>query len=1262
MKRCFVPRLPFVALLFAFVSASIDRAETPANHSGVGTSTEGSAHSIHPLINPSPGLRFAEPVMNKASDDGIKAIRRMSFPAGFEMKLWAAEPMLANPVAFNIDERGRIFVSETYRYRSSTLDIRDYRWMLEEDLATQSIDQRLSRLERNFGPGGVKELSIESEIVRLVEDTDGDGVADRSTVYADGFNEPLNGIAAGILARRGEVWFTNIPSIWKFSGERRAETRTELSRGYGVRFSITGHDLHGLTWGPDGKIYFSFGDRGANVKTKEGAVLQNLDSGAVYRMNPDGTELERVADGLRNPQSLLFMENGDLLTADNDSDLGDEERLVHVVEGGDSGWRIGYQHSPLSPAERIGPWSAEKMWAPRHEGQPAFLLPPICNIEDGPSGIAYYPGTGLNSSFLGSIFICHFNGAQAKSGIFNYSVKPKGASYEIADSKPFLTGALPTDVRFGPDGRLYFSDWVEGYPKSKRGRIYALSDPDHANDPIIKETQQLISGDWTKRSLDELAALLAHADWRVRLEAQFTLAERGGESIPALTRIATTLAPEAGNAGDPTNSRAYARRHAIWGLGQLATKYPNALAPLAALVRDPDPEVRAQSIKVLGDRRDVSQANPLLAALTDENSRVKFFAAQSLGKLAAASPALAQRTTRALLEALRANNDEDAYLRHAIVWALTGGNDIADLLAASSDSSPAVRKGVLLALRRLGRPEIARFLNDPDPFIVTEAAFAINDAPINAAMPSLAAMIAKGVPAAQLATEELHRVTENLSDAKKDGAAKKTPEEIARTAAVVERRNRQVEPVLYRAINANFRLGAPGNAVALARFATRTDIADKLRAEALTQLSLWAEPPDRDRIVGVYRPIAAQASTTQIANSTRDPAAARKALGSVIASLLEASTTDPVQTAALVAVDKLQVATAANALFQLVKDESQPASKRIIALTALDKLNDPRLPEAVKIASASTADLRFAALPIIARLSPAKAAPSLANIIAKGDVPEIRTALKILGTFDHPLADTLLLKLVRLLVDDKVVPALQLDLLEAAAQRKNPEIQKMLTDREAALAKNPDPLAAYRFALGGGDRERGLQVFETQPALACVRCHRVGTESGGDAGPNLADVGAKYPREYILESIIKPNAKIAPGFETIVLTRKSGEIAAGVVAAENDRAVSLRSPDGKIVEVDKSDVAKREGAASAMPEVYATLLSKSELRDLVAYVSSIGADAAHNHSPRSPTAHGVGESAAPSSRLSPPRALAGIIRDPSSRLRSPGSSGAQVSQ
>ncbi len=1130
-----LPTLRQLARTTAFATAlalslsSVSRAAEAAAAHDEDTPTAGAQRTSGKILNM--GTRVAAAEIAPASNEAEQAIKRMKVPAGLKISLWAAEPMLANPVAFNFDEKGRIFVAETYRYRSSVLDIRDYMWTLENELTHRSIEDQSAAIARHFGPDGVKELSIESERVRLLEDSDRTGVATKSYLYAEGFNTPLDGIASGVLARRGSVYFASIPSVWKFSGDTKAETRTEISRGYGVRFNFTGHDLHGLIFGPDGKLYFSNGDRGAHAKGPDGSLADTPDEGAVYRCNPDGTDLEVFARGLRNPQSLLFTENGDLLTGDNDCDKGDEERLVHVVEGGDSGWRVGYQHPPL---DRDNPWLTEKLWQPRTKDTAAYLLSPICNIEDGPSGITYYPGTGLNDSYRGSIFITHFKGSIARSGIFTYNVKPKGAGYAIADSKPFLQSALPTDVKFGPDGRLYTSDWADGWPKSKRGRIYAISDPQHEKDALVLETQKLIAHDWTKDSIAELSALLGHADQRVRQEAQFTFAERGASSLAPLTAIASS-----------PSSKPYARLHALWALGQLAPKNPAALDPLKKLLRDSDSEVRAQSAKLLGDHRAADQADALVAALKDAAPRVKFFAAQSLGKLkhAAAAPEL--------IAALRSNDDQDEYLRHALISGLVGGNNVTALTTALSSDSRAVRLGVLLTFRRLQNPLVAKFLNDADSFIVREAALAINDAPIPAAYPQLAALL------------------------------EKSPTDQA---------------VVFRALNAHFRLGQPANATALATYAARTEAPEKFRAEAVAQLANWPTPPQRDRLVGIFRPFD---------QKTRDAAVAVAAVTPALPALLDAKSPAAIQAAALKLVDSLEIKGAADTLFAVVKDNAQPAYNRAAALRALDKLKDSRVPEAVKFASDQSPLLRQAALPISSRLSPDAAAPVLANLVAKGTFTEQKTALRALGTLRHPLAVTTLAEQLKALEAGTVNAAVQLDVLNAAALRTEPEIQKLLADREAALAKNPDPLAPFQVTLRGGDRDRGQKIFNNQPTLACVRCHKVGSESGGEAGPNLAEIGAKNDRAALLESILKPNAKIATGYDTIVLTLKSGGAAAGIVAAETPATISLRTTDNQLVEVKKDNIAKRDSAPSGMPEIYGAILTKSEIRDVVEYLASL---------------------------------------------------------
>ncbi|HWF17864.1 MAG TPA: PQQ-dependent sugar dehydrogenase, partial [Verrucomicrobiae bacterium] len=325
------------------------------------------------------------------------AIKEFKLPEGFKVDLFAAEPQMMNPVAFTFDEQGRVYVAETFRYMTSVFDIREHMPMYYDDLACRNVGDRASMIHRFLGDQ-TPLMAKESEVVQLLEDRAGTGRADHSTVFANGFNTILDGIGAGVLARKGKVYYTDIPNLWLLQDtnhEGKATSRKSLSFGYGVHFGYTGHDLHGLRIGPDGKLYFSIGDRGLNVTNMEGKVLSYPDMGSVLRCNLDGSDLEVFAHGLRNPQDLAFDDYGNLFTGDNNCDHGDAARIVYVVEGGDTGWRIANQFSETTPA---GVWNSEKLWELQFPGQAAYILPPIAHMADGPSGIAHYPGTGFSDA------------------------------------------------------------------------------------------------------------------------------------------------------------------------------------------------------------------------------------------------------------------------------------------------------------------------------------------------------------------------------------------------------------------------------------------------------------------------------------------------------------------------------------------------------------------------------------------------------------------------------------------------------------------------------------------------------------------------------------------------------------------------------------------------------------------------------------------------------------------------------------------------
>ena len=389
------------------------------------------------------------PKVKGPSAEPAATLKRIKVPSGFSTRLFAAEPLLANPVAFTLDNRLRCYVAETFRLHAGVTDIRKHMDWLDDDLACRTVADRDRMYQKKLGDKAAT-YGESHDRVRVLFDSDGDGVADKAEVFADGFKNRVDGIGAGLLARGDKVWFTCIPDLWLLESNRegtKAASRKSLSTGYGVHVGFLGHDLHGLVMGPDGRVYFSIGDRGLNVPgLKAPAVL--ADTGAVLRCEPDGSNLEVFAFGLRNPQELAFDDLGELFTGDNNSDGGDPARWVYAVEGADTGWRVGWQFIETAPwTQRRGPWLGERYCYP--EDRAAHIVPPIANIANGPSGLAYYPGTGLPAKYAGHFLLCDFKGASTASGIWSFKMQPKGATFELVDKEQFVWSALVTDVDFG---------------------------------------------------------------------------------------------------------------------------------------------------------------------------------------------------------------------------------------------------------------------------------------------------------------------------------------------------------------------------------------------------------------------------------------------------------------------------------------------------------------------------------------------------------------------------------------------------------------------------------------------------------------------------------------------------------------------------------------------------------------------------------------------------------------------------------------------
>lgn len=1075
-----------------------------------------------------------QPNIAPASREGAQAIGRFKVPQGLRVELVAAEPMLANPVAFWIDEQGRIFVAETFRHFRGVTDNRRHMHWLHDDLAARTVEDRVAYYKKHLGDK-IKQYTAAHDRLRLLQDTDGDGRPDQATVFADGFNQIESGIGAGVLARRGNVYFTCIPDLWLLKdadNDGKADERKSLHSGFGVHTAFLGHDLHGLQMGPDGRLYFSIGDRGLNVNTPDGR-LEYPHQGAVLRCELDGSGLEVFASGLRNPQELAFDKHGNLFTVDNNSDSGDRARVVYLVQGGDSGWRMFYQYHKV-PISR-GPFNDEKLWFPHFAGQAAYLVPPLANLSDGPAGLTYHPGVALlPEKYKDHFFLSDFRGSSAQSGIRSFAVRPKGASFEVVDTEQFLWQCLPTDCDFGPDGALYWTDWVEGWDQPMKGRMYRVFDPSRQNDPLVKQTQQLIRAGMGKRTTPELTDLIAHADYRVRLDAQLELAQRLLADVAASESVETQVTKIARN-----HANRLARLHAIWALGISIRKGGPGKAALIELLEADDAEVRTQAAKVLGD---AGQAAPDIAArliklLQDPSERVQFHAAIAAGNVHA------RGAVEPLIDLLRRHDHTKPFLRHAAVMGLVNCGSEEALLKHAADASPAVRMGVLLALRRLKSPAIARFFNDSQVELIAEAARAAHDVPVPAAMPALAGLLPKsGLP----------------------------------------------EFVLRRALNANFRLGQNEHAEAIARFAADGDAPERLRVEALGLLGQWERPPGIDHVLGAWRPL-----------EPRDKQIAANALRQHLPDI--ASSRGKVRERGALLAAKLGVDEVEMILFDMVQKPGHDTRARAKALAALEQMKSGQLEAAMQAALQDDEPLvRSEAQRVLAKRHPEQALPVLKKVLASGSPPERQQAFLTLARLPEKEIDTIFASWLDRLANGAVPSEVQLELLEGARLRKNGEVQSKLKQFEQQRA-NRGPLAQYQEALAGGDAARGREVFFHKVAASCVRCHRIhGT--GGKVGPDLSAIGAEKKREYLLAAIVEPNKDIAKGFETVVVATVDGKVHTGILREDDGKLLRLITPEAQLINIPHKDIDERARGKSPMPEDIAKQLSKAEVRDLVEFL------------------------------------------------------------
>ena len=723
----------------------------------------------------------------------------------YKVTEWANEPSLTNSVGISIDDKGNAYLTVSKRRKQSSLDIRHHQDLVKQDLSFNTVEERRAYYKteltgkswipdrNNDGKKDWKDLTVQKDAVYKVSDKDNNGSADQIKILGE-YHSEVTGIAAGVLAVGSDVFVAAEPDFIRYhdkDGDGFPETEQLVATGFQVHMGQGGHNLSGVAVGPDGRVYWSLGDKGHYVKTKEGKTYHMPNSGAIFRCELDGTKVERYSSGERNAQELAFDSFGNLFSMDNDGDYpGEKERALYITEGSEHGWRLNWQwlrkqdFTKISGISAYNPWMEEKLFLPDREDFAAYITPTIGNFGPGPCGFTSNPGTALSKDLADSFFMTN---QQNQIRVFKFL--PKGASFKFEEGKAIKGGIGNTGLAVGPDGALYSASWGSG--KGFIFRFDAESEEDHH--PARKETQKILSLSSKSQDVKTLATWLDSPDQRVRMKGQFELVNRGDEGLEALRQKLDS-------------GTLLGKLHAVWGIGMTARKDSSKVIFLKTALDSKDDEVLAQAAKVIGDLGTSSSAykDELIKGLSHKSDRVKFFSAIALGN------GKFKEASKKLVRFVDEYGPKDPYLRHAGSMGFSGTMNPNEIAKLSSHPNKSVKLAAVVAMRRIAAPEIRAFLNDEDELIILEAARAIHDdQSILGALPDL--------------------------------------------AAVLNKKGLKNEALIRRALNAALRTGSGSDLDLLANYIKSKEGSSKMRRTALASILWWANPPVLDAVEGRYR-------------------------------------------------------------------------------------------------------------------------------------------------------------------------------------------------------------------------------------------------------------------------------------------------------------------------------------------------------------------------------------------------------------------------
>lgn len=375
-----------------------------------------------------------------------------------EVTLFASEPLMTNPTNMDIDEKGRVWICEAYNYRNKLNPNNPYH--------------------------------KKGDRILIIEDTNGDGKADKSKVYYQG--EDINA-ALGIEVLDNKVIVSCSPNVFVFTdtnGDDLPDKKEILFQGIGG--NDHDHGMHAFVFGPDGKLYFNYGNEGKGLHDKNGKPMYDdlgrlvsdgdlpYQEGMIFRSNLDGSNVETLAWNFRNPYELAIDSFGRIWQSDNDDDGNRSTRINYVLDYGN----YGYKDEMTKADWRVRRTNMEDsvFYQHWHLNDPGVVPNLLQTYAGSPAGLVVYEGDLLPKRYQNQVIHCDAGPNIVRA----YPSQKSGAGF-TASVLPILDGSKrdqwfrPVDVTVAPDGSLFIADWydpgVGGHAMgdSLRGRIFRIA-------------------------------------------------------------------------------------------------------------------------------------------------------------------------------------------------------------------------------------------------------------------------------------------------------------------------------------------------------------------------------------------------------------------------------------------------------------------------------------------------------------------------------------------------------------------------------------------------------------------------------------------------------------------------------------------------------------------------------------------------------------------------------------------------------------------